>query len=173
MDWYSLDKISVPDPAASSVLSAIALAFELSGNILLFFRFSKNHKLRKRAAPTSTICYCLTTVVGVVNMSIFGAYRRDTSAYEYRDGFFCSVFNTMLSGMIAISLIYQLAYSAIVPTEEDDHTGANSIETRLQARHFLITEGVFFITLALEALILSRCEGAWHYCVSLARFKTR
>jgi potassium channel subfamily K len=160
MNWYSLDGLPVSDPSSSNVISAFGLALEFLGSIALFFRFSKSHKLRKRAAPVSTISFCLTAILGSVNLIIFGAYRRNTAGYEYQDGFFCAVFSAALSGVIALSLVFHLVYASLIAPHEE-----GCAESRLQARHFLITEGVFFVTIGIEALVFSRTEGKRNHCL--------
>jgi potassium channel subfamily K len=47
--WYAKNGTPAPDPAASLVLSGVALGFALAGNVLLVVRFStSNHHIRIR-----------------------------------------------------------------------------------------------------------------------------
>lgn len=104
---------------------------------------------------SSTVCWVIKTIIALVNLAIFAANRRNGPQYSYSEGFWAAVFSAGIAGIISVILVTYAIYASMTTIEENK-------DIRIQGRHFLITELIFFLIIALEALMMYRLEG-WSY----------
>lgn len=89
MKWYTYNGDSLPDPTASLILSGFSLAFSILANIALVFRFSvRVAKSWRWATRISLAGWILKTLLGVINLVVFGALKRNGPGYKYNQGEF-------------------------------------------------------------------------------------
>lgn len=85
--WYTYNGESLPDPTASLILSGFSLAFSILANTALVFRFSvRVAKSWRWATRISLVGWILKTLLGVTNLIVFGALKRNGPGYEYNQG---------------------------------------------------------------------------------------
>lgn len=103
----------------------------------------------------SLYCWIAKTIIALVNISYFGAYRNNHPEYTYDEGFWCGVVSVIIAGIISICLLlhYTLAYK---------HDHADSKKLQLTGRKFMMSITVLFVLVGFQALAFSRLEH-WKY----------
>ncbi|CAK9784042.1 unnamed protein product [Cutaneotrichosporon oleaginosum] len=144
----------VKDPKACLALSGIGLAFNVVGNVLLVLRFSSPHR-RSKAVSYSLYCWVAKTIIAIVNIAYFGAWRNKNPDYTFDQAFWAGVVSVIIAGIISTCLFlhYVFAYK---------HDHAESPKLLVTGRKFMLSITGLFVLIGFQALAFSRLEG-WKY----------
>lgn len=154
--WYGYQGMSIPDSKSSIALSGICLALTVLATITLFMRFSKAQSRWRLLTTISTVVWTINTIIQIVNLAVFSATTNSkNSGYGYLEGFWCALWTVILSGTIAVFLIFHFVVEIGRPPEDD-------LQVRMTGANFLRNITGLIAVVALEALIFSRVEG-WEY----------
>ncbi|ORY84754.1 hypothetical protein BCR37DRAFT_344839, partial [Protomyces lactucae-debilis] len=155
--WYGSESKRITDDKVSLILSAFSFFFNLIANVLLMLRFSvKTDRAVTLATNWSIVFWILKPVIAIINLVIFGIYRKQTDGAVYLEGFWCAVVSCVLAALSALCLLINFGF------EFNKRVRTLNKETRKKGRGFMINVTLFVSTLAVQALIFSRIEG-WTY----------
>ncbi|GFZ48406.1 hypothetical protein JCM24511_06154 [Saitozyma sp. JCM 24511] len=147
--WYTRNGVPVRKFPISIFLSAVGMALNLLANVLLILRFSFLKDKRWRYATSwSTICWLITLVMQIINLTVFGARVHRTSDYEFTEGFWCAVVSLVDIGVICIALVSHYIFDFSFGTMDQDE----ETEVRLEGRRFMVSVTLFLVVIGFHAL---------------------
>lgn len=95
-------------------------------------------------------------IIALVNVSYYGASRRNDPGWAYTEGFWCAVVSLIMSGVIASALLFHYIFAfGKVDVEDGD-------DLRLTGRKFLVSVTFFMFLLGIQGLAYNRMEH-WAY----------
>ncbi|BEJ16499.1 hypothetical protein CspHIS471_0511040 [Cutaneotrichosporon sp. HIS471] len=152
--WFYINDFGVQDPPACVALSAVGLAFNVVGNILLVLRFSSPYR-NSKAVSRSLYCWIAKTIIAIINIGYFGALGKKNPHFTFDEGYWAGVVSVITAGIISTCLLlhYVFAY------QQDS---ADNVKIQLTGRKFMLSITGLFVLVAFQALAFSRLEG-WKY----------